>query len=145
MTCLGCTSESAIGWHWAQHWSHCDKELSAMGHSEVTMETLISQEHSGIWNEISKRFVTRHHVSYRTMDHFHRLWWHHYIFIFKYKLYFFYNLGMKLQKCGYYCRVSVSNKRLWVMFLLYIYIYIYMYSLLLEQMEPRTNMNDINQ
>lgn len=30
-----------------------------MGHSEVTMETLISQEHrGGIWNEISKRLVT---------------------------------------------------------------------------------------
>lgn len=30
-----------------------------MGHSEVTMEILISQEHrGGIWNEISKRLVT---------------------------------------------------------------------------------------
>lgn len=40
--------ESAIDWHRAKHQSHRDKELSAMGHSEVTMETLISQEHRGI-------------------------------------------------------------------------------------------------
>lgn len=36
-----------------------------MGHSEVTMETLISQEHrGGIWNEISKRLVTRYATRY---------------------------------------------------------------------------------
>lgn len=34
-----------------------------MGHSEVTMEILISQEHrGGIWNEICKRLVTTRYL-----------------------------------------------------------------------------------
>lgn len=38
-----------------------------MGHSEVTMETLISQEYRGwIWNEISKRIATSYLDRYAT-------------------------------------------------------------------------------